>query len=195
MSDNEHSAASLGHSEPLSVKYPPDHAIPEVHQASDDRSEGVLMSASGESMNVFSNNPGGAALSNDPMHLPPERATVTSQSCTASCHAVVLAGESSGENIDCWWFGDVMDVSEVGNIGPVVSEDSGCVRVKFGLPRHLHADTFGGEVEPSDPGEQGTDLHHPSPLLVGYGMPHQSQRSTSPSRVMVGWGQIRQRSA
>src|SRR5690606_6966286 len=42
----------------------------------------------------------------------------------------------------------------------MVGKDSGCVRVEFGLPRHLHADTFGGEVEPSDPGEQGTDLHH-----------------------------------
>src|SRR5690606_39688805 len=81
-----------------------DHAIPVVHQAANDRSERVLMSASGESMNVFSNNPGGAELSNDPMHLPPERATVTSQSCTASCHAVVLAGESSSENIDGWRF-------------------------------------------------------------------------------------------
>src|SRR5690554_3893570 len=123
MSDNEHTAASLGHSEPSSVKYPPDHAIPEVHEAPDDRSEGVLMSAGGESMNVLSNNPGRATLSNDPMHLPPERATVTSQSCTASCHAVVLAGESSGENIDCWRGGDVMDVSEVGNVRPVVGED------------------------------------------------------------------------
>src|SRR5690606_1818840 len=94
---------------------------------------------------------------------PPERATVTSQSCAASCHAVVLAGESSGENIDCWWFGDVMDVSEVGNVRPVVSEDLGCVRVEFGLPGHVHAGTFGGEVEPSDPGEQGTDLHVASP--------------------------------
>src|SRR5690606_18479502 len=153
----------LGHSEPFSVKYPPDHAIPEVHQASDDRSEGVLMSPSGESMNVFSNNPGGAAFSNDPMHLPPERATVTSQSCTASCHAVVLAGETSSENIDCWRFGDVMDVSEVGNVRPVVSEDLGGVRIEFGLPDHVHPGTFGGEVEPSDPGEQGTDLHVASP--------------------------------
>src|SRR5690606_26492152 len=41
----------------------------------------------------------------------------------------------------------------------MVGKDSGCVRVEFGLPRHLHADTFGGEVEPSDAGEQGTDLH------------------------------------
>src|SRR5690606_3251137 len=111
----------------------------------------------------LANNPGGAELSNDPMHLPPERATVSSQSRAVSCNRVILAGESSTENIDGWRFGDVMDVSEVGNVGPVVGDQSGCVRVEFGLPRHVHAGTFGGEVEPSDPGEQGTDLHVASP--------------------------------
>jgi hypothetical protein len=39
MSDNEHTAASLGHSEPLSVKHPPDQAIPEFPQPAEDGSE------------------------------------------------------------------------------------------------------------------------------------------------------------
>lgn len=38
-SDNEHTAAALGHSEVLSVKHPPDHAVPEFDQATDDDSE------------------------------------------------------------------------------------------------------------------------------------------------------------
>jgi len=36
MSDNEHTAAALGHSEILSVKNPPAHAIPEFDQPSKD---------------------------------------------------------------------------------------------------------------------------------------------------------------
>ena len=39
MSDNEHTLASLGQSEVLSVKYPPGHAIPEVNQRIEDESE------------------------------------------------------------------------------------------------------------------------------------------------------------
>jgi hypothetical protein len=39
MSDNEHTAASLGHSEVLSVQNPPDDAIPEFNKRGDDRSE------------------------------------------------------------------------------------------------------------------------------------------------------------
>jgi len=34
--DNKHTAAALGHSEILSVKHPPDHAIPAFCQKSDD---------------------------------------------------------------------------------------------------------------------------------------------------------------
>jgi len=38
-SDNEHTAAALGHSEILSVKYPPGDAIPEFDQPPKDDSE------------------------------------------------------------------------------------------------------------------------------------------------------------
>src|SRR5690606_33588287 len=166
---------------------------PEFGKRPDNRFKVCAASTREEPRDILANNPGGAELSNDPMHLPPERATVSSQARAVSCKRVVLAGESSGENIDCWRFGDVMDVSEIGNVGPVVGEDL-CrpLRVRhpppkpgvavvllspmprplaihlmprprrrfpLRLPHHLHADAFGGEVESSDAGEQGTDLH------------------------------------
>lgn len=104
MSDNEHTAASLRHSEVLSVKYRPGHAIPEFGERPDDRLEVCAASTREEPGHILSNNPGGAEASNEPVILPPERATVASQSLAVSCNAVVLAGESSTENIDCWWW-------------------------------------------------------------------------------------------
>src|SRR5690606_38972494 len=111
VSDNEETAAPLRHSEVLSVKNRPGHAIPALGERPDDRLKVCAASTREEPRDILSNNPGGAAFSNDPMHLPPERATVSSQPRAVSCNRVILAGESSSENIDCWRFGDVMDVS------------------------------------------------------------------------------------
>src|SRR5690554_4319931 len=104
MSDNEDTAAPLRHSEVLSVKNRPGHAIPALGERPDDRFKVCAASTREEPRDILSNNPGGTELSNDPMHLPPERATVSSQSRAVSCNRVVLAGESSSENIDCWRF-------------------------------------------------------------------------------------------
>jgi hypothetical protein len=86
MSDNEHTAASLGHSEPLSVKHPPDHAIPEVNERGYDGCEISTTSRREEPGNILTDNPAGIRLSNEPVELPPERATVRSQSSTFACH-------------------------------------------------------------------------------------------------------------
>jgi len=102
MSDNEHTAASLRHSEPLAVQYSPADAIPELNKGINDGPEVSSTVGGEEARYILSDNPGGAALSNDPVHLPPERATVSSQAAAESCNAVILAGESARENIDCW---------------------------------------------------------------------------------------------
>jgi hypothetical protein len=111
MSDNEHTAAPLRHSEVLSVKNRPGHAIPEFGERPDDRLNVCAVSTREKPWDILSDNPCGVEASDEPVILPPERATVASQSAAVSCNAVVLAGESSGENIDCWCIGDSMDIS------------------------------------------------------------------------------------
>jgi hypothetical protein len=80
MSDNEQAAASLRHSEVLSVKYCPDHAIPEFGKRPDDRFKVCAASTREESGDILSDNPFGASLSNEAMVFPPERAAVSNQS-------------------------------------------------------------------------------------------------------------------
>jgi hypothetical protein len=111
MSDNEHTAASLRHSEVLSVKYRPGHAIPAFGKRPDDRLKVCPVSAREEPGDILSDNPCGLEVSDEPVILPPECATVASQSAACSCNTVVLAGESSGENIDSWCIFDSMYVS------------------------------------------------------------------------------------
>jgi hypothetical protein len=103
MSDNEHTTAPLRHSEVLSVKNRPGHAIPAFGERPDDRLKVCPVSGREEPGDVLSHNPGGADVSDEPEIFPPERATVASQSAACSCNAVVLAGETSSENIDGWW--------------------------------------------------------------------------------------------
>jgi hypothetical protein len=80
----------------LSVKHTPDDAIPEAHKRVDDGGKVSTASAREEARDILGDNPSGASLTDEAMELPPERAvTVASQAATVSCHAVVLAGETS----------------------------------------------------------------------------------------------------
>src|SRR5436190_1329373 len=51
------------------------------------------------------------------------------------------------------------DVAEVGDVRPVFGEHPAGVRVDLGLPDDVHAGAFEAEVEATDAGEQGADLH------------------------------------
>jgi hypothetical protein len=111
MSDNEHTAAPLRHSEVLSVQYCPGHAIPAFGERPDDRLKISPVPTREEPRDILSDNPGGAKASDEPMILPPERTPVASQPAATSCNTVILTGESSGENIDSWRIGDSMNIS------------------------------------------------------------------------------------
>jgi hypothetical protein len=102
MSDNEQASPSLRHSEVLRVKSSPGDAIPELNKRADDGKEVSASVARKEPRYILSDNPCGAALSNDPVHFPPERATVSNQAAALSCNAVVLARESSANNVNCF---------------------------------------------------------------------------------------------
>ena len=100
MSDNEQAAPSLRHSEVSAVHNSPGDAIPELNKGIDDGEEVASSIAGKEPRYILSDNPGGAALSNDPVHFPPERATVASQAAALSCNAVVLAWEASADEVN-----------------------------------------------------------------------------------------------
>jgi len=100
MADHEQAAPSLRHSEVLAVQSSPGDAIPELNKGVDDGEEVPSSVAGKEPRYILSDNPGGAALSNDPVHLPPERTTVPSQAAAFPCDRVVLAWESSADEVN-----------------------------------------------------------------------------------------------
>jgi hypothetical protein len=114
MSDNEETTAALRNSEPLAVQNSPGDAIPELNKGADNGAE-IPSSAGGEQTRyILPDNPGGAELSDEPVELPPERATVASQAAALACNAVILARESPTENINgnklgssCIWFSGI----------------------------------------------------------------------------------------
>jgi hypothetical protein len=99
MSDNEHTAASLGHSEILSVKNPVGAPIPELPQPSEEgaKSPCFVRQHSGD---VLPNNPAGPELRNKSKKDESEVATRIIQSLSESGNAEGLAGSSSNKKVD-----------------------------------------------------------------------------------------------
>tara|TARA_R110000744_G_scaffold252013_4_gene367809 strand:+ start:89 stop:523 length:435 start_codon:yes stop_codon:yes gene_type:complete len=124
MSDNEQASPSLRHSEVSRVKSSPCDAIPEFNKAGNDGKEVTASVAGQEPRYILSDNPLGAALSNDPVHLPPESATVANQAAALSCNAVILAWEASADKIDgsklAW--SDIMHILVMENIRPLLTK-------------------------------------------------------------------------
>jgi hypothetical protein len=149
MSDNEDTPASLGYSEPLSVKNPPDHAIPELNEGLDD---GRKVSAPGgceEIRYVLPHDPGGLSFTDEPVKLPPEFATVVSQSATITSDGVALAWKTAHHRINSIAAvvdPDSMNVSQI-QAGPVVVEHLAGELVGLGLPQHSHAQALGSKIE------------------------------------------------
>jgi hypothetical protein len=52
---------------------------------------------------------------------------------------------------------DLRDIAEVGDVGPVLVQDTAGVAVDLGLPDDPHSGPLESEVEPADAGEQGAD--------------------------------------
>src|SRR5690606_38921481 len=127
---------------------------PEFGKRPDDRFKVCAASTREEPRDIFPDNPFGAEFSNEPVILPPERATVISQASAVSCNRVGLAGESSAKNINCWGVCDSMNVSKVLYLGPVVLQHPAGELVYLRLPADSHPRPLRGQVEPADTGEQ-----------------------------------------
>src|SRR5690606_6699561 len=101
-SDNEHTTASLGHSEVLSVKHTVGVPIPEFRQRPEDGSHVPPSVRRQKSRDVLDDHPTGTELIKDTSELEEESGSLSSQSSTASSHREVLAGKTSANKVN--WF-------------------------------------------------------------------------------------------
>lgn len=99
-SDNEHTAASLGHSEELSVQNPVGEPIPELAQHPEEGSKVPSFVAGQDAGDVLPNQPAGAILCSNGTVDKHEVATRVSQSLSQSCDAERLAGGSSAKKVN-----------------------------------------------------------------------------------------------
>jgi hypothetical protein len=123
-SDNEHTAASLGHSEELSVKNPVGEPIPELAQHPEEGAK-VPSSVAGQyAGDVLPNQPCGAVACSNGTEGKHEVATRVIQSLSETGDAEGLAGSSSAQKIDSCIgpLAEAGHVAEVRHIGVVVRE-------------------------------------------------------------------------
>jgi hypothetical protein len=93
--DKEHSTASLGDSEVSSVQSSPRNAIPELLHFIEKPSEVSPVVGTEESRDIFQHEPPRSALLHKVEESEGEAAALPCESCSLSCNAEVLAGESS----------------------------------------------------------------------------------------------------
>jgi hypothetical protein len=102
VSDNEHTAAALGHSEELSVKHSVGDAIPELDHAPENGSKVPSSSRRQDAGDVLPNQPSGAQAVSQPKILEGQVATVIVQSASETRDTERLARCSSDQKVD--WF-------------------------------------------------------------------------------------------
>lgn len=161
--DNEHTAASLGHAEVLSVEHPPGVPIPEFSQRPKDGSEVSPAVTRQKARDVLEENPTGSALSSEASELEEQSAPSSSQASTLSSHAEVLAGEPSSEKVNC---SNVLtlhrrDVAQQPRLGEPLAQHLAGERLDLDLRRRVDAAPSRRQVEAADTGE-GRSHHHPT---------------------------------
>src|SRR5690606_35200703 len=166
-SDNEHTTASLGHSEVLSVKHTVGVPIPEFCQRPEDGSHVPSAVGRQKSRDVLDNHPTGTEFIKDASELEEESGPLASQSSTASSHREVLAGEASANKVN--WFKLVSanrpHVLASLRLGEVPGQYPAAQRVDLDHPDRRHPGPAKALVEPPDAGEEATDSHgYPSPI-------------------------------
>jgi hypothetical protein len=170
--DNKHATASLGHSEPSSVKQPPDGGSvgSDAHSAGSPPVLGHFGPRSGEppqhggevpavvggqsASDVLPENPTGSRLSSDTALVPEQSAPLPIQAFTSSSHGEVLARASPANSVNsssvlmAVEFGDV---AVDGGVGPVVAEHRLALLVDFAVGDDGVAGGFDTPVEAADP--------------------------------------------
>jgi hypothetical protein len=162
MSDNEHTAASLGHSEVLRVKHPPRQTVPEFGQCGDNDAEISPIGRTEESWDIFDKYPTRGKSACDSGELKEQGAPLSSQSLTASSHGEVLTWEPTAKKVN---WGELIGVDR-GDV--VISRHSRPVPFEyliteliiFHLPADLPPGALEAEVESANTGKQRTNGSH-----------------------------------
>lgn len=127
-------------------------------------SEHIIECHRDEASNVFANDPSGSRECNDAAHLRPEVAVVRF-AFLLSGDAEGLAGEASTDEIDsseptqsvCV---NGVNVSETGDVGPVLTQDGSAVFVALAEGDGSHSGSLEPETESANPAEEIKDIHH-----------------------------------
>jgi len=151
MSDNEHTAAALGHSEILRVQHPPTDAIPELDQPFEDGAKVPSFVAAEKTGDILDDHPVRSNVSKNAVELVPQPGPLSSQARAASGNGEVLAGESSANKVNCLdSSADAPHVVIYLHLRPVALQNAPALVVNLALPRALHACAFEPKVEPAD---------------------------------------------
>jgi hypothetical protein len=156
MADKEHTAASLGHSEVLSVKDPVGPPIPEFPQRPDNGSKRPSAVVRQDAGDVLPYHPLGAYAVSSLKELKGEVATRVIQSAPEAGDGEGLAGASSDENIDT--VSPLMpihlrDVAQVREVRVVVRQHRRRKRLRLGGEHRLPSETAPGDLRGTDAGE------------------------------------------
>lgn len=134
----------------------PEHIIPARGQSTEDSCEGASRLKAKESWRVFKDCEAGSKLANDAEGVRPEPAVIgaaqpfSKEARRLARHAACKEVNRSKRRVKS----DGADVAEVGDVGPMVREDEGGVRVGLGMGDGAESDGFGGEGKASDAGEE-----------------------------------------
>jgi hypothetical protein len=164
MSDNEHTTAPLGHSEPLRVKNAVGEPIPQACQVPEYGKPIPSVVDGQNSGDVFSKKPLGTLLGKNAGDFVPQSASFVSHSRTPSSHAVSLAGPPGCEDI-----GSQSRSANSGNVficplsGEVLLSDAIAFRIQFcgvQLRQAAPAQTFIDSANTRKQGPKGKHMAH-----------------------------------
>ena len=177
MSDNEHTLASLGHTEVLSVKHTPcgtalgaaaDSAVAPSTCGDFGIKPGdftkynrkISPFATGQQAgDVLKDQPIGSDLISEPYEVEEQSGAFASQSSTTSSHAPVLAWHPSANNIGPWAVNGshLPYVTQAQDIGVMVRQDAVALFVDFDLGDDTHTRRLEASAETLDTGKAGDD--------------------------------------
>jgi len=162
-SDNEHTLASLGQAEVLSVKHAVGPPVPEFPQRPEDGAHVPPFVRRQKTGDILDQHPPGTSLLSDSRELEEESGSLSSQASTASCQADILARKSPAKKPRTSFFALVRrDVIVFRGLGPVVIQDATAGRVDLDLAGALESGAFQAQIQPPHAGEQADESpgHH-----------------------------------
>lgn len=155
-SDQENPAPTLGDSEILSIKHPPESHIPPVGKGPEDDAKVFPTIASEQANDVFKDQPLGPYFLDDPTYLPEEACSGPSEPGPCAHGRHVLAGETADEDIDgAEVVGpDLAHVCELLCVREPQCEHLAQVLFDLDLPGRCESSLFESKIKPSYPGKK-----------------------------------------